>query len=261
MFYQAVNDYVSNATYIASSDSVLQNNIVLAKGSQLAKPVNLDGYKSLRAYLTYSMPLKFIKTTLNLSTGFNYNRLPGLINNEKTVTDNNTYTGGIVLASNISEYIDYNISYNINYNKSNTTGGSVTKSSYTNQAIGAQLNLLSKKGWFIQNDISNQMYKGLSSGLNQNYVLWNAGIGKKFLKNQAGELKLTVFDLLKQNQSISREVTNLYIEDTRNKVLQQYFMLTFTYSLKNFGTAKKTTSTSEEEGPRRFGPGPGGPGF
>jgi hypothetical protein len=61
--------------------------------------------------------------------------------------------------------------------------------------------------------------------------------GKKFLANQKGELKLSVFDLLKQNQSISRNVTETYIEDIQNQVLQQYFMLTFTYNLRNFGAA------------------------
>jgi len=70
---------------------------------------------------------------------------------------------------------------------------------------------------------------------NQSYWLWNAAIGKKFLKNKTGELKLSVFDLLKQNQSIVRTVQENYVEDSQTKVLQQYFMLTFTYSLKNFG--------------------------
>jgi hypothetical protein len=65
--------------------------------------------------------------------------------------------------------------------------------------------------------------------------LWNAAIGKKFLKNNAGELKLYAFDLLKQNQSVTRSVTGQEIIDERNTVLQQYFMLSFTYSLKNFG--------------------------
>ena len=40
-------------------------------------------------------------------------------------------------------------------------------------------------------------------------------------------------------------------------------MLTFTYNLKNFGTAKKA-ATTEEEGPRGMGGRPGGmggPGF
>jgi hypothetical protein len=121
------------------------------------------------------------------------------------------------------------------------------------------MNLLNKKGWFVQNDINNQTYTGLSQGLNQSFWLWNAAIGKKFLKNNAGELKLSVFDLLKQNQSIVRTVTNTYIEDAQSQVLQQYFMLTFTYNLKNFGVAKVNRMNNDDHGggPMRMG----GPGF
>ena len=36
---------------------------------------------------------------------------------------------------------------------------------YINQSAGVQLNLLSKKGWFIQNDLSNQTYSGLVQDL------------------------------------------------------------------------------------------------
>jgi hypothetical protein len=119
---------------------------------------------------------------------------------------------------------------------------------YVNQAAGIEFNLLSKSGWFLQNDLTNEIYSGLSSGLNQNFWLWNAAIGKKFLKNKSGELKLSVFDLLKQNQSIARTVSPNYIEDTQTKVLQQYFMLTFTYSLKNFGSGKATTPARRPAG-------------
>jgi hypothetical protein len=62
-------------------------------------------------------------------------------------------------------------------------------------------------------------------------------IAKKILKGQKGEVRLSVFDLLDQNQSISRNVTETYFEDVTTKVLKQYFMLTFTYNLKNFGKA------------------------
>jgi hypothetical protein len=86
--------------------------------------------------------------------------------------------------------------------------------------------------------------------------LWNAAIGKKFLKKQAAELKLSVFDLLKQNQSITRTVTETGIEDYQSQVLQQYFMLTFTYSLKNFGVPKAPVR-EDRGGMQRMG----GPGF
>ena len=131
------------------------------------------------------------------------------------------------------------------------------------QSAGLQLNLLNKKGWFVQNDVSNQTYSGLSGGLNQSFWLWNAAIGKKFLKKKAGELKLSVFDILKQNQSISRTVTETYIQDAQSRVLQQYFMLTFTYNLKNFGkTGNKQQPASDTPSDMRPGSrGMGGPGF
>jgi len=83
----------------------------------------------------------------------------------------------------------------------------------------------------------------------QSFWLWNIGAGKKFLKQQKGELKLTVFDLLKQNRAIGRTVTEAYVEDTQSRVLQQYFMMTFTYKLKNFGTPKTNNRNNNNSRP------------
>lgn len=258
IYLQSANNYISNAVYIAQADSTIQHGVILKKGSQLTKPVNLNGYKSLSTFFTYSLPLKLIKTTLNINAGFNYSRLPGLVNFQPTTTNNLIYNAGVVLASNISEYIDFNLSYSANFNNAQTESLVSTNNRYVNQVTGLQINLLNKKGWFIQNDVSAQTYSGLSSGLNQNFWLWNAGIGKKFLKKQAGELKLSVFDLLGQNQSVSRAVTESYIQDTRSTVLQRYFMLTFTYSLKNFGKGKAAGGSQGGYPSGGHGPGPGG---
>jgi hypothetical protein len=167
------------------------------------------------------------------------------------MTDNIVYNTGVVLASNISQYIDFNINYNLSLNDAKNSLNSSLNNRFINHVSGATINLLSKTGWFVQNDVTNQTYTGLSEGFNQSFWLWNAGIGKKILKNKAGELKLTVFDLLKQNQSISRTVTSDGIEDRQSLVLQQYFMLTFTYNLKNFGTPKSNRGADDGEGYRR----------
>lgn len=248
VFLSTTSNYISNAIYIAHADSTIGQGIVLKRGSQLTKPINLDGNKSIRSYLTYSRPLKFIKTTLNLNAGLNYSRLPGYVDYKNTVTNNYNYNVGAVLASNISEYVDFNLGYTANFNNAKSTSTLSPDNKYVNQSTSLQMNLLSKKGWFVQNSINNENYSGLSGGFNQNYWLWNAAIGKKFLKDNAGELKLSVFDLLKQNQSISRDVTETYIQDSQSTVLQQYFMLTFTCSLKNFGTGKAPSQNEEGRG-------------
>ncbi len=236
VYFQHADDYVGNATFIAAADSALGNDLVLPRGAQISKPVNLDGYNSLRTFLTWGMPLKFMKSNLNLNGGFTWVKTPGLVNKVESITDNYAYSAGVVVSSNISEYIDFNVSYNAAYNNISNTIQPQLDNNYLNQNVGAQLNLLSKKGWFIQNDVMNTSYSGLSEGFNQSYWLWNAAVGKKFLKNQSGELKLSVFDLLKQNRSITRNVTDSYVEDVQNEVLTQYFMLTFSYRLRNFGT-------------------------
>jgi hypothetical protein len=165
-----------------------------------------------------------------------------------TISNSFNYSAGAVVASNINEYVDFNLSYTANFNVVKNSLQPQLDQNYYTGAADIQMNLLSKKGWFLQNDMSNQSYSGLTAGFNQSFWLWNAAIGKKFLKDHKGELKLSAFDLLKQNQSITRTVGDSYIQDVQNLVLRQYFLLTFTYSLKNFGKTKTSS------GPRRERP-------
>jgi hypothetical protein len=148
-----------------------------------------------------------------------------------------------VVASNVSEYVDFNLSYSGNYNRI----AEQPDNSYYTSTAGVQVNLLTKNGFFLQNDLNNQTYKYTSSSIpDQTFWLWNMSAGKKFLKDQKGELKLSVFDLLKQNKSITRTVAETYIEDVQSQVLQRYFLLTFTYKLKNFGTAATRAANNRQ---------------
>jgi hypothetical protein len=262
IFLQNINDYITNAAYIPTKDSVITNSIILHPGSQISKPVNLNGYINARSFFTFGMPIKFLKSNLNLNAGLSYAKQPGLINDVENISRSFNYNLGAVLASNINEYVDFNLSYSANINRVKNSSQPDLNNNYFTQSIGINTNFLTKKGLFFQNELSNESYKGLTAEFNQNYWLWNMAIGQKFLKAQKAELKLSVFDLLKQNQSISRDVTELHIEDQRNEVLQQYFMLTFTYKLKTFGKGKPDNERQRNDyfrGPGRFSRGPGGP--
>jgi hypothetical protein len=140
----------------------------------------------------------------------------------------------MVLSSNVSEKIDFTLSYSPTYSIVRNTAQASLNNNYIFQNTSFKINWLFGKGFLIQSEILNQAYSGLGTGFNQNFTLWNAGFGYKFLKKQAAEVRLNVFDLLKQNNSIARNVSTAYIEDARNQVLTRYFMLTFTYNLKNF---------------------------
>ena len=250
VFLQTASNYITNATFVPLRDSFLTPDIVLKAGQQLTKPVNLNGYVSFRSFLNLAFPVKFMKSNINLNGGVTYSKLPGIINNEDNISKNLTYTAGAVIGSNISQYVDFTVSYSANINTINNLLQPDLNTHYFSQSASVQIILLSKSGWFFQNDLTNQLYSGLTAGYNQNYFLWNISAGKKFLKNQKGELKLSVFDLLKQNRSITRNVTETYVEDVQNQVLKQYFMLTFTYNLRNFGIINSGKGNSPNRGNR-----------
>jgi len=49
------NDYITNSTYIAANDTIVENGILLPAGGQLTKPINSSGYFGARTFST--MPL------------------------------------------------------------------------------------------------------------------------------------------------------------------------------------------------------------
>jgi hypothetical protein len=252
------NNYIGNSTIIALADTVLPDGIRLRSGSQLSKPVNLEGRYSLNSLLTYSLPVKWIKSTVNIQAGLNYSLTPGLINNVRNETNNFGYTGGLVIASNISKEIDFTISYNGSLNIVENSLQPQLNNNFIIHSAALKGNWLPWKGLVITSEATYSRFEGLEAAFNQQFILWNAGIGYKFLKNRAGELKITGFDILNQNTSISRAVTETYVEDTSTRILNRYAMLTFTYTFRKFNGIKAPEVSSDSPHGGQGGPGSGG---
>lgn len=240
--------FIGNSNTVAITATTLPNGIVLQPGAQFSQPVNLDGRYALRGFLSYGMPIKFIKTNLNLSLSSNYSHTPGRINDQINFANSQTHGVGVVLSSNISPKVDFTVSSNSNFSKVSNTLQSQLNTNYFNQNSRFRTNLMFGKGFVFQTELSHQYYAGLSSAFNQNFFLWNMSLGKKLFKNQQGDLRITAFDLLKQNNSIQRSVTESYIEDGRSNVLQRYFLMVFTYNIRHY---KNTPQAGQPSGVRR----------
>lgn len=234
---EQASNYIANSTFTAPHDTLLPGNILLNKGSQLTQPVNLSGNFSANTFLTLGLPLSFMKSNLNLSGGISYNRSPGLVNGIKNFSNNYGLNLPLVISSNISQDLDFTVSYSPSYNIIRNSIQPRLNSNYFTNSASLRFNWIFWKGFEMNSDITYNQYSGLGAGYDKAYILWNGSIGKRFLKKQNAQIQLSVFDLLNQNTSISRTPTETYIEDSRVNVLQQYFMLTFTYTLRNFKPA------------------------
>lgn len=229
---QRTDDYIGNSTLTAAHDTVLAGGVLMKAGTQLVLPVNLNGNWNASTFLTYSLPVSLFKSVFNLNSGLTYASTPGLVNQLENVANTYTISSGAVLSSNISQDVDFTLSYMGNYNMARNTIEPVLNSNYYNHIAGMKLNLIFWQGVVFRNEMSNTLYSGLSGGYNQNILLWNISLGKKFLANESAELRLTATDILNQNKSVNRTVTDTYVQDTQNRTLGQYVMLTFTYTMK-----------------------------
>ncbi len=231
------SNYIANATFIPEKDTTFGNGLVVNRGSQLTLPVNLDGYVNARSFVTYGMPVNLVKSNLNLNGGVSYTRAPALINNLPNFTNTYNFNAGLTIGSNISENVDFTLAYSGNYNIAENTLQTDLDNTYYLQNTSLRFNWILLGGVVFNTTLNHTLYSGLTQSFNQSFLLWNAGLGYKFLKNKSLELKLTVYDILNQNRSIGQSVTDTYIEESTTDVLQRYFMLNLTYTLRNFKKA------------------------
>lgn len=90
-----------------------------------------------------------------------------------------------------------------------------------------------------ESDINYTHNSDVAPGFRKAFWLWNASISLDVFKNREGTIKLSVFDLLNQNVSVKRNITDTYIEDRQTIILHRFFMLKFIYNLRKFGEKKK----------------------
>jgi len=231
------NDYIGNSTIIAADDIEVEG-ISLSRGTSLSMPVNLQGEYSHSGSVSYGMPIKKIKSNLNVEVGGSYSRTPGLINEEMNISYAPSFFSGLSLSSSISEKLDFTLSTRPSW--------TIVENSLTPESNSEYLSVNSKlrlywnfySDFVFRSELSNQAYSGLSDGFDQNFSLLSMSLGYKFLPNKQAEVNVSVFDALQQNNSISRTVSETTIDDLQTAVLERYFMLNFTWTIKDFGKKK-----------------------
>lgn len=226
-------NYVGNSTWYASQDTILGDDVLLQQGGQFSQPVNLDKQWSINMFSTYGMPISLIRSNVNVNLSYRYTHTPGIYNDAAVYSNNHVLSGGLTLSSNISEKVDFTLSSKTGYNSTSSTYLS-TNNDYITQKTELKLNLIFPHNIVFRAAMASQYYYWTASQENEAFTMLNLELGKKIFKNQQGELKLSVYDVLSQNQSFSRSVTDIYVEDVQSNVLQRYAMLTFSYRLRNF---------------------------
>lgn len=235
MFFNYTDNYIGNTVITKNGSPYLPPGYILSPGTQFTLPINFDYSYSIRSFLNVGYPVAFLKSNMNFSFGAGYSKTPGLINTTENFAGTYSITSGITIASNFSEKLDFRIGYNPSWLTSKNTAQQNLDDEYIVHTASGNINWFLIDELFIKSDITLYYNTGLPENTKRDYYLWNIGMGFKFLPENRGELRLDMIDILKQNESLNRTITETYIENRSTQVLKHYFLLTFTYNIRNFG--------------------------
>ena len=214
-------------------------------GKRETKPFNINGNWSGNIGGGFNTALdREGYFTMDTFTSFNYNHHVSFLSQQGAGKDDSgtkTKTNTIGVSENLGfdfrkDWFEMGINGSMNYNNSRnsvlTTGNQETWTF----SYGADMNLIFNNGLTFSTDISQSSRRGFSSAsMNTNELLWNAQIGKSFLKGNALTVTLQWNDILKKRSNISRQIDAYQQNDSRYNAIYSYGMLHVIYKLNVFG--------------------------
>jgi len=241
-----ISPYKNKNLFVFLTGRATENKIVnydsinLQTGVRKTKPVNVSGVYNLNTNISYSVPVRFLKGSVEISNGLGYNRGKQLINDVNGNILSNTIKTlslgpDLRLDMNPTDKLNISTGAGFSYNKTKYSQQSSRENNYFSQEYNASLDWEMPKQFFFSTDFTYTINSQRAAGFNTKVPLWNASISKQMLKYNRGELKFSARDLLNKNVGVTRNTNNNYIEDSRVLTLRQFFLLSFTYSLSKTG--------------------------
>lgn len=230
----------TNLTFSTIRNQIVNNTINKGLGRVLSVPENVNGYYNLLGFYVYSKPFKNRKYVITVTGSVNYNHNVNLFDSIRNIGQNWVVNQGFNFEFNYKEWLELGvgISYGLNdisykhlKGLASTTLRNSTSNSWT---FSNNINIDITKTLVLKYDIDYTINSGLASSVNKNLVIMNASLEKQLFKKKNGVIKISAFDIFKQNSNINRSINGNSIIDTRSNRLTRYFLATFTYRLQKF---------------------------
>lgn len=225
-----------NGNFSTTSNQIMSEVYFDTIGRQISRPINTSGNYYSNFSLNYyrSWKRKTWNFRLNVSNSFGYNKTASFINAVKN--NAKTYNFGPRISLNYSwkETITIMPSYSIRYNNGRYSVQQNQSPEYSTSNLSLDMFYTWKKRLVIENNIINTYNSRIAPGFRKSITIWNAAVNYMMFKKKQANIRLMVYDLLKQNTSIYRSISQTAIEDVETQVLRRYFMLTFSYNLRKF---------------------------
>ncbi|MBV9987339.1 MAG: outer membrane beta-barrel protein [Chitinophagaceae bacterium] len=231
-----LNFYFSGQSTL-TDNATIQSVVLGSNGIQLNQPINVSGLWTNSLDMGFSKQYRNpqqLNITATMGLTGNLNRAPLRFNNEDSRLTNITLSGNAGIALNWKDLIEFNPRWQISSNHSSYSSRNFNGRDILMQVVqGEFIVRIPKIVW--ETNLYYRRLNEVSPGLPNTSIYWNAAVTFLMFKQDKGQLRIAVYDILNSNTNLSRYYSTNAIIDNRSNVLQRYFLLTYTYQIRSFG--------------------------
>ncbi|MEJ8801658.1 outer membrane beta-barrel protein [Pontibacter sp. H249] len=222
-FFGMVNVmHTTNA--IVSSQSIDENSV------RTTKPVNVDYSTMISAFANYTYPIKKLNSRLHFGANVRDQNTISVLNDVANDVNVRSATGNIRYSYQ-KENLNFGVRADITAQRTKYEDVNQNDQFFLNKTYAADANYKFLKHYNLNATFDYLVYDNNATNFNQTIPLLNVAVSRQFLKNNAGELKLSATNLLDRNTGINQTANALYIERETLNSLCRYYMLSFTYNI------------------------------
>ncbi|WP_299337151.1 outer membrane beta-barrel protein [uncultured Psychroserpens sp.] len=199
---------------------------------------NVSGNYNIYGNINYSKTfkadsLRTIKYDLGFSTSLNRNIN---FNNEVKYKSNVTsLTPSAGLRFTWKKVLELRPRYRLTFTKNSYDIDTFEDVDFVRHDLDLNLTTFLPKHFEWTNNIDFAYNPNVAPGFQRSAWFWNSTLAYSFMKDNA-VLTLKVYDLLNQNTNARRRATQNFIQDSQSTVLQQFFMLSFSWKFNSLGS-------------------------
>ena len=233
-----INDKIINNILMPDTSIILFDDIKLGAGGQYIIPVNTNGAYSTRVNNSYALPIERIKVNFNFNTMVGFSNDLSRINDEDLINKTFAFSQSIGLNSKFSKKYIFGLTYNIDGRF--TSNNIINRTNYNvlNHRLNTRITVEPTKHLSLRTNYILMNNSGILGSPNIKTAIWNATIGYKMLKGNNGEIAIKGYDLLNNAKNINRNITENSVSEVLSNTLARYYLLVFTYNLRQFGGKK-----------------------
>ncbi|WP_282135988.1 outer membrane beta-barrel protein [Seonamhaeicola maritimus] len=215
----------------------VNGNYNLGSSINVGKRVKLDTVRTLK----YGVGINVNKSRrINFNNGIQY------------ASDVNSISPNINFMFTWKNVMEIRPRYTISFTKNKYDIDSFDNREFLFHSLNINTATFLPKNFEWRNNVMYTYNPNIAEGFQKSAWFWNSTLAYSVLKNK-GIITLKAYDILNQNTNARRVATQDYIQDSQSTVLQQYFMLSFSWKFNSLGKLGEIGNDSGSRGRRYHG--------